>query len=79
MLGYIVFGYIVLFLGGIILLSIIIMPDMNTKKEKRFMRRLLVASSTALFVACVLGSYFETPSPKDLLKSKRVYKEVVWK
>ena len=60
-------GYMVLVAAAVIFVSIIGMYDTVTKKGKRNMRRLLVASSGALFVLCLIGSYFDVTNSSSAI------------
>lgn len=66
------YEYMVLVLAGAVLFSIIGIYDAVTGKGKRFMTRLLVVSSTAFVVACVLGSRFDVASSKTIMGSCEV-------
>lgn len=62
----------VLVLACVVFFAIIAMLDVVTKKEKRFMTRLLVGSSVAFVVACILGSHFNVSSSTALPTSCEV-------
>ena len=71
------FEYMVLILAGVVLFSIIGMYDLVTKKGKRAMARLLVASASFFFALCVLGSYFDVSNSTTLPGSCEVLSSTV--
>lgn len=59
--------YMVLVVACVILFSIIAIYDVVTKKGKRSMKRLLVASSGTFLALCILGSYLDISNPSRFL------------
>lgn len=66
------FDIMVLVLACVVFFAIIAMLDVVTKKEKRFMTRLLVGSSIAFVAACVLGSRFDVANSRTIPTSCEV-------